>query len=104
MNCGIGKLIGRGACAEVFEWGCDRIIKLFVPGTDISVVKQEFLNASAVWVKGLSVPKPYEQIDFEGCYGIIYEKVIGETLIEKSLTGLTDMQSKVKNDVDQIDS
>jgi hypothetical protein len=101
MNCSIGKLIGRGASAEVFEWGDDKIIKLFVPGTDIFAVNKEFSNASVVWEKGLSVPKPYEQIDFEGSYGIIYEKVIGENLIEKYLMELTNMCVEVKNDVNK---
>lgn len=41
MNSLLGKCIGEGGCAEVFEWGEDKAIKLFRSNTDEYVLKKK---------------------------------------------------------------
>lgn len=49
MNSLLGKCIGVGACAEVFEWGQNKAIKLFCSNTNEYAVNREYNNMVAAW-------------------------------------------------------
>lgn len=74
------QLIGSGNTAEVLEWGDNKVLKLFYEGYPEHAVENEYSNALAV--KDLNFPKPipYERLKYKGRSGIVYDKVLGESL------------------------
>lgn len=94
MNSEVGKRIGLGACSEVFEWENDKVIKLFRTNTNRYAVKKEYRNSVVAWENRLPVPRPYEMLDIEGQSGIVYERVIGETLLERFFENIGGQKNK----------
>ncbi len=83
MNRKIGVKISEGACAEVFEWeGNEKIIKLAKANTNYNAMKIEYSNTKIAWDNGLPVPEPFEVLEFDGRWGIVFERVYGETFME----------------------
>lgn len=79
----IGRKLGEGGTSEVFEWGNNKVIKLAKPNTDVSALQREYKNNLTVWKMGLSVPKPFEVVEFNHRPGIIFERVDGESIKDR---------------------
>ncbi|WP_282942608.1 phosphotransferase [Paenibacillus sp. RC67] len=80
----LGKCVGTGSSCEVYEWGGDdKVVKLFHMNTPLKTVQLEYSNSSVAWKSGLPVAQPFEQINWEGRHGIIFEKIVGETLVNR---------------------
>lgn len=102
MNTLLGKCIGSGACAEVFEWGKDKAIKLFRSNTDENAINKEYNNAVTVWKNGLPTYRPYEKVELEGRLGIIYERIYGQTLMDRFLKN--NFPDKIKTSITNNDA
>lgn len=103
MNSLLGKCIGSGACSEVFEWGTDKAIKLFRSNTNEYAVNKEYNNMIAAWKSGLPTYRPYEKVELEGRIGIIYEKIDGQTLMDRLIQeNIT--SSNISSDLDDNDN
>ena len=77
----VGRKIGEGANSEVFEWGNNnKVIKLAKPNTNKGDLQREYKNNLTVWEMGLSVPQPFEIVEFDHRPGIVFERIYGETL------------------------
>jgi thiamine kinase-like enzyme len=84
MQVKLGSKIGEGGCSEVFEWENNRkIIKLAKTNTDHEAMRREYNNNRIAWDNGLSVAQPFELLDIEGRPGIVFERIYGETLLER---------------------
>lgn len=84
MSVKMGSKISEGACAEVFEWGNNKkVIKLAKTKTDRHAMQTEYYNSQVAWNNGLSVPQPFKLVDIDGRQGIIFERIYGETLMER---------------------
>ncbi|NIK77795.1 aminoglycoside phosphotransferase (APT) family kinase protein [Paenibacillus castaneae] len=80
----MGNKIGEGGCSEIFEWeNANQIIKLARDNTDYHAMKQEYDNSRMAWENGLSVPQPIALVDMEGRPGIVFERIYGETMMER---------------------
>ena len=77
------KLISKGNTAEIFENGDNLVCKLFYSGYPKLYIEHELDNAKAVFQLGLKTPRAYNLICVDGRDGIVYDKVIGETLSSK---------------------
>lgn len=77
------KVIGVGNTATVYEWQDNKVLKLFVEGYPQESVKKEFLNSSVINNMQFNKPKSYEIINYNGRYGIVYDKVKGISLLEQ---------------------
>ena len=75
-------IIGSGNTAAVYEWGEDKILKLFFEGYPSESVEQEFHNAVTINPMDFVKPRAYEIISFDGRDGIIYDRVEGKPLDE----------------------
>ncbi|MBR4345174.1 MAG: hypothetical protein IKP88_21120 [Lachnospiraceae bacterium] len=77
-----GKKLSEGRNANVYEWGEDRVIKLFKASYPTELVTFEYYNALAV--KNLPFRKVMvsELKKTEFGYGIIYEKLSGENMMD----------------------
>lgn len=78
-----GSLIGQGNTAEVFSWGEKEILKLFRKEFPKQGAEKEFLVSREVQEGGLSVPKVGELVEYEGRIGITYERIYGESMLER---------------------
>ena len=77
------KRIAVGNTAGIFEWKKNRICKLFREGYPREYVQHEFDNAVAVYEAGIRTPRAFEIVCVEGRNGIIYERITGQTLLER---------------------
>lgn len=103
MNSLLGKCIGSGGCSEVFEWGDDKAIKLFRSNTNEYAVNKEYNNMIAAWKSGLPTYRPYEKIELEGRLGIVYQKIDGQTLMDRLIQeNIT--SSNISSDLDDDDN
>lgn len=79
----LGKLIGRGNTAEVYEWGENEVIKLFDLQIPESLVDEEY--QSNILIQDLQLPSPLVngKTEIDGKKAIIYEKINGNSLTKQ---------------------
>ncbi|MEK5057088.1 aminoglycoside phosphotransferase family protein [Paenibacillus sp. FSL H7-0326] len=88
----LGKKIGEGGCAEVFEWEDDnKVIKLAKPNTSVTALRREFHHCQIAWDCGLPVPKPVELINVDGRSGVVFERIYGESIMERFINRTTEV-------------
>ncbi|MBQ8799262.1 MAG: phosphotransferase [Lachnospiraceae bacterium] len=75
-------MVGVGNTAEVFDYGDDKVCKLFYEGYPKEAVEREYRNAKEVERLGFSVPKVFKLVESEGRIGIVYEKIVGKSMLE----------------------
>lgn len=78
MKC--GKIIGIGNTATVYEWGKDKVIKLFHQDYPKDAIEKEFFNSIAIRNMNFEKPNAYEIIACKERIGIIYDRINGESL------------------------
>jgi len=78
-----GRLINEGNTAEVFEWGDQKIIKLFREGFPVHAIEVEYKISKEVEKQGLPVPKVGEMVDIDHRKGIIYERIYGDSMLHQ---------------------
>ena len=78
----IGALIGKGSTADVYEMDNNKVIKLFKTGYPLDAVRSEFENSKLVNMLDVSIVKSYELVSCNGRYGIIYERIDGESMFD----------------------
>lgn len=89
MNLKVGKKIGEGGCSEVFEWeNGSKVIKLPKPNTSLESMRRELHNNRMAWENGLSVPQPFELVDIDGRAGVVFERIYGESLMERFVANM----------------
>lgn len=93
-----GKLIGRGRQAKVYEWGRNEIIKVFDSSVLNSGIENEYKKSTVVYELGVPVPYVKEIVDINGNKGIVYEKLIGNTL----LTNMKNNVFKIKKSIQML--
>lgn len=84
----IGRKIGEGACAEIFEWDDGegdggKVIKLARRHLDRQAMLEEFHHNQVAWNLGLPVPRAFDLIEVGGRAGILYERVYGESAMDR---------------------
>lgn len=77
----LGNLIGTGRTAEVYTYGPDKIVKLYLDWCKPEWVDHEFRTAQAVQSLGLPVPLVSEIVEFNSRRGIVYQYVSGKTML-----------------------
>lgn len=80
-----GQLIGEGYTAEIYSWGEKEVVKLFRKDFPEEDVIREYDLCEIIEALGLPVPKVRQLIDLEGRKGIIYQRIIGESLLDKMM-------------------
>ena len=77
----IGNVIGRGMTAEVYEWGNDKVLKLFYYGVSNSFIKNEAEVGRIVHKAGASSPDIFDMIDIFGRKGIVFQRISGQSML-----------------------
>lgn len=78
----LGKVIGVGFTATVYEWEDGKVLKLFRQDFSKEAIEMEFRNAMAVRDLPFSKPKAYELITLDDRLGIVYDLMEGEALLD----------------------
>ncbi|RJE87046.1 aminoglycoside phosphotransferase [Paenibacillus sp. 1011MAR3C5] len=79
----LGQKLAEGGCAEVFEWGEGKIVKLAKPNTNEWALRRELNHSRIAKSCGLPVPDAYELIHTDGRPGIVFEHIKGESLMKR---------------------
>ena len=82
MNHELGKLIGRGRTADVYQYTDSAVVKLLRPGFPESILEYEKKIHTAVQSLGLPIPKILDKITIDGRPGLVYQKINGITVID----------------------
>lgn len=100
----LGKQIGIGATAWVFEYGDNQVIKIFRQKYDQHYVEEEYFRSMVAEQTGLPVPKNYgicqvsgidEEVEksshetLNGCYAYVQERIHGISLMKKIMENPT---------------
>lgn len=75
-------MIGKGMTAEVYEWGKDRVLKLFNKGFNIERINHEAEVGFRVNQAGIPSPASYGMIDVDGRKGIILQRIFGRSILK----------------------
>lgn len=75
------KILGLGRSSEVYEYGHDTVLKLYLKEHGYETVKWEYDKLSDAKNHNIPVPAVYELIEHDGCFGIIMERIYGESLL-----------------------
>lgn len=82
-----GRLLGAGATAEVFEWGQDKVLKLYFDKySNSDWVNNEAKIGQIISESGINSPAVYGEVEVEGRRGIIYQRIFGKTILEHVAT------------------
>ncbi len=79
----IGKLIGKGATAEVFDYEKCKVIKLYNAGESFNSLKWEYDKMKDAYKNQVPCPEVFEIVELDGRVGYIMEKYCGMTIKEK---------------------
>ena len=77
------NVIARGNTADLCVYGDNTVCKLFISGYPKTYIEHEFNNSKFARVIGIETPTPYQLISIDGRNGIVYERVLGDTLYNK---------------------
>lgn len=78
-----GDLMGSGATADVFAWTEDTIIKIFNDCEPDIAIEQEINNTKALQSCSFKYPKFIQGLEYEGKRAIIYEKIVGTSILKQ---------------------
>jgi len=77
----IGKLIGKGRIAEVFEWDEGLAVKLFYKSRLTKFIAHEASVSQLVNEAGFPSPYVRELVEMQGRSGIVFERLSGKTML-----------------------
>lgn len=86
------KLLAKGRTAEIYEWAENKIIKLFNKGFSERVAEIEYKKGVLVSNTEIPTPSVYGVKRIDGRFGIIYDKMRGESLLSKILSKSVDIE------------
>ena len=76
-----GALIGKGMTAEVYEWGRDKVLKLYFDRFSDDWVKYEAKIGQTVNEAGVPSPAVFDTIEVDGRKGIIFQRIYGKSVL-----------------------
>ena len=75
--------LGNGRTADVTIYSPDQVLKLYKSWMPASAVEREFKSTQAAYSVGLPVPRPFQLVEQNGCFGIVFEYVHGVSLMQE---------------------
>ncbi|NLD47147.1 MAG: phosphotransferase [Clostridiaceae bacterium] len=77
-----GILLGKGMTAEVYEWGQDKVLKLYYEVFSNEWINHEAKVGKAVHKAGIPSPAVFETISVGNRKGTIFERIFGKPLLK----------------------
>lgn len=78
-----GKRLGQGRTAEIYAWGEQQVLKLYLDWCPRNWIEEEFQTSRAAQSAGLPVPAVGEIVELDGRIGIIFERIEGPLMIDQ---------------------
>lgn len=76
-----GKFIGRGVTSEVYEWGQDKVLKLYFERYGDERVEYDANIGHIIHEAGVCSPAVFETVDIKGRKGIILQRIFGKSIL-----------------------
>ncbi|MBM7613788.1 phosphotransferase family protein [Alkaliphilus hydrothermalis] len=76
-----GSLLGKGLTAEVYEYGVDKVLKLFYDDVSENAIQTEAKIGTEVVKAGIAAPAVYGMVEIDGRRGIIFQRVVGKSML-----------------------
>lgn len=76
------SVIGAGQTASVYRMDADTIVKVFRPGIDFGMVKNEIAKAKVAFMHGIPTAISYDVVKVGECYGVVYELLNAKDLAD----------------------
>lgn len=89
-----GQLIGQGYTAEVYEWGEDKILKLYRKGLPEFICKSEYTITRNIYNQLKICPMVHEIVNIENRIGIVFEKITGKTMLEEMFQNILTLKTQ----------
>ena len=83
MGSGLGRPIGVGRTAEVFDYGDNRVVKLLYAGMPDAMGEHEARIATAVDHAGVAAPRFHGTTRLDGRFGLVYERLVGSSMLDR---------------------
>lgn len=80
MSLDLGQPIGYGRTAEIYAWHETQILKLFYDWFELENIEHEAWISRTIHASGLPTPAVGEIIRIRDRYGLIYERIYGESM------------------------
>jgi len=90
------KLLATGNTAEVFEYGDDKVLKLYKSGYPFDAVQREYNNTLIMNKSPVKTPKVYEIVKQDGRDGIIFQKISGIDLLTEYFKNPGDQETSTR--------
>ncbi len=75
-----GELVGSGRTSRVYEWGKDKVIKLYFEDFE-KWISYEVKTGMAVYEAGVPAPILFDTVEVNGKRGIIYQRIKGKNML-----------------------
>ncbi len=82
---GIGKMIGQGNTAEIYDYNADCILKLYREAMPEQACIDEFRYTLIAYHATSNVPEPIDIIHVDGRIGAVYKKLPGRTMLKQMM-------------------
>ena len=82
----IGKRLGRGWTAEVYEWEDNQALKLFMDWWPQARAEYEFKTTKFASEAGLPVPAVFQAVTLQGRNGIVMERISGKNMLKMMIS------------------
>lgn len=82
MDNNFGKLLASGTASDVYEYGSDKVCKLYIGEYNVDMVEWRYKKILEAYKIGLPTPKVYELIEHDGRFGIVIERFYGKNFYE----------------------
>lgn len=76
-----GELLGKGMTAEVYKWGQDKVLKLFLDNYNEEWVKCEAEIGKKIHEAGVPSPAVFDIVEIDGRKGILFQRISGKTVV-----------------------
>lgn len=78
----LGRKIGSGFTAQIYEWGNNQVLKLYNQGFPNELIVREANKTRLLHSAGINVPEAGDLVEINGRLGLPMEKINGETMQE----------------------
>ena len=82
----LGRLLGQGRSAEVYQADAGTVVKLFLAGFPRELAERETRATEVASASGVAAPEYRGTVEVDGRYGIVLERVEGPTMMTLLVT------------------
>ena len=91
------KLIGKGATGSVYRADEETIIKVFNENVSLDLINRENVKAKNAFIFGVSTAISYDMVKVGKCYGVVYEMLNAEDLLNIIRNDKAHMEEYIRN-------